>query len=186
MDKSEQLIETAHRLFEQQGFHATGVDQIASDAGVTKRTLYKHFGSKEGLIAVVLERHHKAMLARVRARVEASGPEAEARLMCCFDLYGEWFAHPDFAGCIYIKTLNEFRTCSSDLCKVARRSKQSVRDYLVEIACSGDLSGPEALADQLQLLLEGAVIVAQFGCGKRSIETAREIAQDLIKQAGSG
>ena len=185
MDKTQQLIQAAHQLFEQQGFHATGVDQIAKHAGVTKRTLYKQFGSKEKLIATVLKEHHILTMLAICNHVEAGGEgdSPEAQLMRCFDSYREWFARKDFAGCIYIKTLNEFSGCSTELCAVAQQCKQAIRDYIGEITAKGDFADPETLADQLQLLLEGSIVVTQYNTKHDPIETARAIASNLIASA---
>lgn len=55
-DRREHLIETALQLFYQHGYHATGIDTILAASGVAKRTLYKHFASKDALILAVLRR----------------------------------------------------------------------------------------------------------------------------------
>ena len=62
------ILETAYDLFYRQGFARVGVDRIAAAAGITKRTLYAHFPSKDALLAAVLERHHGLALARIRRR----------------------------------------------------------------------------------------------------------------------
>lgn len=181
-EKREALLDCAQRLFEVQGFHGTGVDQIAKDSGVTKRTLYKHFGSKEGLIQAVLELHHSEMMANMRAQLFSGEGDVTARLMQCFELYRDWFGQAHFSGCIFIKTMNEFTACSPLLRGIAQHSKSEVRQMIYEIALEGGLSDPALLADQLQLLLEGSIVVAQCGEGAKVIDTARPIAERLIRE----
>lgn len=181
--KRADILEAANRLFEMQGFNATGVDQLAAESGVTKRTIYKHFGSKEGLIEAVLEVHHAEMMASTREQLSKVAPEGAARLMACLDLYQDWFAKPNFAGCIFVKTLNEYGQCSARLSAIASRAKQAMRDLLVELAADVGAKDPERLADQLQILLEGCIVVAQAGKRADVIETARPMAAQLIQAA---
>lgn len=75
----EKLLDAATRLFAARGVAATGVDAVAQQAGVAKSALYWHFGSKQGLVAAVVERVGESWLARIRASVEQEG-SFEARL----------------------------------------------------------------------------------------------------------
>ena len=181
-DKREKILEMAERLFEMNGFHATGVEEIASKSGVTKRTLYKHFISKEGLIEAVLSRHQSQVMDRIRHRVSEIEVTGGERLLACFDLYQEWFSKPYFAGCIFIKTLNEFQQRSDRLFAIAARAKSEMRDYLTGIAEEAGVSDPEHLAEQLQIILEGSIVVAQCGRRTESIRTARELAETVVAQ----
>ena len=181
-DKHENILDTAERLFETNGFHATGVDRLAVESGITKRTLYKHFGSKEGLIEAVLRRHHSQLMDRMRARIAKTEVSGKKRLLACFDLYHEWFTQPCFAGCLFIKTLNEFQQCSERLFAIATQAKSELRDYLAELAREAGAKNADLLANQLQLILEGSIIVAQCGCKNKSIHTARDLAKRLISE----
>lgn len=181
-DKHEKILEVAERLFEVNGFHATGVEEIVSKSGVTKRTLYKHFGSKEGLIEAVLSRHQSQAMNRIRKRVSEIAAEDGGRLLACFDLYQEWFSRPCFAGCIFIKTLNEFQQRSDRLFAIAAQAKSELRDYLTGIAEEAGVSDPEHLAEQLQIILEGSIVVAQCGRRTESIRIARELAEIVVAQ----
>ena len=184
-NKHEKILRAAERLFEANGFHATGVEEIASKAEVTKRTLYKHFGSKEGLIEAVLRKHQNQMMDCARnqvAKVKAGDGE---QLLACFDLYQDWFSKSSFAGCIFIKTLNEFQQCSEKLFTLAAQAKSELRDYLTEIAKEVGVANPEHLADQLQLILEGSIIIAQCGRENESIRIARELAERIISDASA-
>jgi AcrR family transcriptional regulator len=181
--KRESILETANRLFEMNGFHATGVDRLASEAGVTKRTLYKYFGSKEGLIEAVLRTHHTKMMEQTRSKIFSIQAQGDAQLMACFELYREWFAHPTFSGCIFVKTINEFSNCASKLSSIARESKQAIYQLLVELSEIAGAKDPRRLADQLQLLLEGSITLAQSGRGPEIIDTAKLMAKDLIAAA---
>lgn len=181
--KREQILIAADNLFSTQGFNGTGVDQIAEASGVTKRTLYKHFGSKEGLIREVLARHHQSMMDSIRGDVLGYSKDPIKRLERCFDLYRQWFGSATFSGCIFIKTLNEMAGTSPDLSRLAQDAKTAMRDFIAEVAALGGACDPESLAEQLQLLLEGAIVLAQCGRGAAVVDTAQAIADGLIAQA---
>ena len=182
-EKREKILKAAGRLFESNGFHATGVDVIAAKAGITKRTLYKYFGSKEGLIEAVLQKYQLQMMEQIRRRVTEIGNNGAEQLLVCFDCYQEWFSEPRFAGCLFIKTLNEFQRCSDRLFAIARKAKSELRLYLVKLAKEAGAQDPELLASQLQLILEGSIVVAQCGREQVSIDTARALAERLVAEA---
>jgi AcrR family transcriptional regulator len=169
------------------GFNETGVDRIVAESRVTKRTLYQQFGSKEGLIEEVLRMHHERMMERVRVDILSVEGDGVARLLACSDFYRAWFALPHFSGCIFIKALNEFGSCSAKLSAVAKESKAAMHDLILTLAKEVGAREPEVLAevlaDQLQLLLEGSIIIAQTGRGAAIIDTARAMAGDLIERA---
>lgn len=71
MSTSDAITRAALRLFYRQGFHATGVEQLSQEAGVTKKTLYRHFSSKDHLVEAALELRHNEFMAKVRAAVDA-------------------------------------------------------------------------------------------------------------------
>ncbi|NQY32513.1 MAG: TetR/AcrR family transcriptional regulator [Coraliomargarita sp.] len=182
-EKRDQILAAADNLFVKQGFNGTGVDQIAQESGVTKRTLYRHFGSKDGLIRDVLEQHHKSMMDSIRADVFSYSKDPVKRLERCFELYRQWFGSATFSGCIFIKTLNELSGSSPELSRIAQDAKTARRVFIREIAALGGACEPEQLAERLQLLLEGAIVVAQCGRGAAVVDTAQAIADDLITQA---
>ncbi|MGK0456639.1 MAG: AcrR family transcriptional regulator [Zhongshania aliphaticivorans] len=182
-DKHDAILSVAERLFEANGFRATGVDQLATESGVTKRTLYKHFGSKEGLIEAVLRKHQAQLMEHICARVAKIEAGDSRRLLACFDLHQEWFSKPCFAGCLFIKTLNEFQQCSERLFAIATQAKSELRNYLAELAREAGTKDPDLLADQLQLILEGSIVVAQCGRENKSIRIARDMAEAMVSQA---
>ncbi len=182
-EKREAVLVTANQLFELQGFHATGVDQLAAESGVTKRTLYKYFGSKEGLIEEVLRRHHEGMMQRARAKILAIHPVGDARLMASIEMYRDWFGRSNFSGCIFVKTMNEFGSCSSKLTSIAVESKVAMRAFFIELCVEQGAREPELLADQLQLLLEGSIVLAQTGRGVEVVDIVKDLAKKLLSEA---
>ena len=182
-DKRESIIAAAYALFEEHGFHATGVDSIAAAAQTTKRTLYRLFGSKENLALEVIRRHDTDFRAKLRQTLQATATEAHERILAIFDEYGTWFESASFRGCFFIKAIIEFQTSSPSLRKAAGESKELLRLYVERLCRDLGAKNPELLSYQLQILLEGSIIAAQANQSRQPAATAREMARSLLAQA---
>ncbi len=75
-ERREQLIGVARELFAEQGYEATSVEEIAERAKVSKPVVYEHFGGKEGLYAVIVDREVQSLLGRITESLEGSHPRA--------------------------------------------------------------------------------------------------------------
>jgi len=178
MNKQEQLVDSAMRLFYRQGFHATGVDQLSREGAVTKRTLYRYFPTKEELVRAALERRDAIFLARMRAHVEAR-PLAE-RLIGYIDFILAWTQEPDFHGCAFINAAAEYPAMGDRAHFVAAAHKQTLRTYLERICVEAGVTEPRAAARQLFLLGEGLTVATQVsGYDGALAETALAMAAAL-------
>src|ERR1041385_166996 len=99
IDMKERILQTADRLFYLDGIRAVGVDTIAAEIGISKRTLYNHFPSKDALIAAYLERRSKP--------ASASDKPALTQILAVFDTLERRFAHKDFRGCPFVNAVTE-------------------------------------------------------------------------------
>ena len=95
----DRILETADRLFYLQGIRAIGVDTIAAEIGISKRTLYNHFPSKDALISAYLERRFVAPAASDKPPVE--------QILGTFDLLERRFSAKDFRGCPFVNAVAE-------------------------------------------------------------------------------
>jgi AcrR family transcriptional regulator len=73
-ERREQLLEVGRTLFAEKGFEATSIEEIAARAGVSKPVVYEHFGGREGLYAVVVDREMSALLDRLTTALSAGHP----------------------------------------------------------------------------------------------------------------
>ena len=179
----DRLIDTAIALFNQYGFHATGVDRIVAVAKVAKKTLYAHFPSKEDLIIAALSRKRAAFADKFLPAVVATSDQPRERLLSLFELAKSWFADQDFYGCLFVNAAVEYSEPSHPINACARRFKTLLRGFALEQAQAGGAPDPEALADQIALLFEGATTVAQVSARPDAATTAKAIAAQLIDQA---
>ncbi|MBN67508.1 MAG: TetR family transcriptional regulator [Rickettsiales bacterium] len=181
--KREQIVNTALELFYAQGFHATGVDKIIQTAGVSKKTLYHHFRSKDELVLAALRRRDELFRNWLVRAVQARSKDPRAQLDALFDALGEWFRSKGFSGCMFINASAEFPS-HDDPCHIAcREHKRMIVDYVRSIAEAAGAKQPERLAEQLNLLMEGAIVEAHV-CGQSDAhKKAGEMAQPFIAQA---
>lgn len=181
--KRDHLLDTADRLFYRDGFHAVGIDTILAEAGLAKMTLYHHFASKEELIVASLERRGAAILRAREAALAAAGTSPRKRLLALFDSFEAWFTSRDFNGCAFIRAAGEYPELDSPVHQVVVRQKQATRTLLEQLLDEMEVPGAAVLAEQIQLLLEGAIVMAHTRGDPACIKPAREAALALVKSA---
>ena len=175
MNTSERILAAADRLFYRQGIRAVGVDTVAAEAGVSKRTLYNHYPSKDHLIAAYLT-------ARFRP-VPPSDAPAREQLLGAFDRLERIIADGSFRGCPFVNAVTEIGEASHPAVAIARRFKEERRQWyraLLERLKAKDANG---LATQLQLLFEGGLAAALVHGDSRVARSARSAAEILLDAA---
>ena len=176
---AERLLEAASELFYREGIRAVGVDTVSERAGVSKRTLYNRFGGKDELVAEYLRRRDerwKTYLRGVNARVA----EPAEKLLAVFAAYGEWLVGEDFRGCAFANAAAEIPDPNHPARIVARRHKEEVEKHLTTLAGDAGFDEPEALAERLLLLLEGATATAAMRRSGEPLDVARSLALELM------
>ena len=181
--KREQLIDTASRLFARHGFHATGIDTVLAESGIAKKTLYNHFRTKNELILAVLRKHDSAFRNSFMRQVEALADKPGDRLLAIFDVAENWFAQNNFYGCLFINAVGEYSDADSPIREICREYKKLMRDYINDLAEEAGALNPQQLADELAILLEGAIVTAQVSQNKNAAEIAKRVAANLISDA---
>lgn len=175
-------MEVAARLFQQQGFKATGIQQIIDEAGVAKGTLYSHFKNKDELGVAWLREYHKMLSQGIREVVDTK-KTPKSRLLALFDALAVMVDKPEtFRGCIFINTLAEVPETTHPLRQQVRANKDFLRQYIRELLAPFDLRPAKlsTTADTIYLLFEGAVIETQnYGEGW-PIKVARAAAAQMI------
>ncbi|HXV65372.1 MAG TPA: TetR/AcrR family transcriptional regulator [Vicinamibacteria bacterium] len=156
----DRLLDTAGDLFQRYGFRAVGIDRILSESGVAKMTLYRHFASKDEMIAAYLERTDARFWAWAESAMERAD-SAEAKLRSLFDAVGKLASSPECLGCVFQGAAMAFPELEHPAHQVALRHKMAVRRRLADLAREAKLRDPEELAAQLALLMDGAWIGAR-------------------------
>jgi AcrR family transcriptional regulator len=181
--RREHLIDTAIGLFCEHGYHATGIDRILGEAGVSKKTLYTHFRSKEELIMAVLRKYDGLFRNDFMRQVDRLGGSPREKLLAIFDVAERWFSQKEFFGCMFINAVGEYSEKDSPIRNISKEFKNAMRQYIRELCVQADAKDPDTLADQLALVFEGATVIAQVSQNVKSAQTAKEIARQLLAQS---
>jgi AcrR family transcriptional regulator len=172
----ERILETADKLFYSRGIRAVGVDTIAAEIGISKRTLYNHFPSKDELIL--------AYLAGRFVRSPPSDKPPIEQILGTFDRLERGFASKGFRGCPFVNAVAELGAEDQSVRRIAIAFKESrrlgFRDLLIQLG----VADPEALATQLALLVDGSIAQNLVRNDPAMARAAKEAATVLLANAG--
>lgn len=175
------ILQAAGNLFARQGFNSTGVDHIASEAQVSKVTLYKYYKSKEVLIVEYLKAQDEKLwtkLAQLPQQATAK-EELEALVTTLLAVISE----KDFKGFASLHARMEFPESDNPVNQTAKEFSKQLRDQIAEIAIKAGIKSASSLAMQLALVVEGASISHRDESGDDSILHAKSLVKTLIKAA---
>lgn len=174
------ILETAYELFYRRGYARVGVDQVAERAGLTKRTLYYHFRSKDALLAAVLEFHHELALARIRQWSARLSDSAEAMIDALFVDLADWAGRPRWAGAGFTRLVMELADLPGHPARaIARQHKRAVEDWLAGELERRGVADPPARARDIVLLLEGSMTLMLIHGDRAYAEAAAAAAKKL-------
>lgn len=181
--KRDDLVQNALHAFYKGGFNAIGMDRIATETGVSKTSIYKHFRTKDDLILATLRLRDEQFRNWLVRRVEAITPDSRERLGAIFDALGEWFLEPGYQGCMFVKASSEFQDRSNAIHIASAEHKRLVRKFFYDLAVAAGVVKPDRLAQQLLLLKEGAIVMAHLDHPDEIAKAARQTADVLIAAA---
>ncbi|NGN69288.1 TetR/AcrR family transcriptional regulator [Streptomyces sp. A7024] len=167
------ILDAAAELFYGQGINAVGVDLIAKHAGVTKKTLYDRFGSKEALVAAYLAERDQRYRAWLPAEVERIGGTPAERVLATFDALGEWMRRENPRGCGFVNAAAELPDASHPGRAVIDGQKRWLRGYLRDLCEEAGVADPGGVADELLLLHEGATVLNGLAVVDDAVAVAR-------------
>ena len=182
-EKRDYLVDIATRLFNQMGYHAVGIDMVIAEAGIAKTTLYRHFKSKDELIVAVLQRLDKKYRDDMQNRVIQMQNKPVKQLLATFDFLEEWFNHGSFFGCPFISAAAEYGEADSPVFQQTVLHKKLMISYFEKLARSADLEKPAQVAEEINILHEGATAVAHIMRDAGSARIAKSVAARIIKEA---
>ncbi|MEV7421533.1 helix-turn-helix domain-containing protein [Streptomyces sp. NPDC091212] len=193
------VLEAASRLFYERGIHAVGVDLIAAEAGVTKKTLYDRFGSKDQLVVEYLAARDERWRAVLATYLEPEGPRPtpEERVRAVFDASGRWMRENGARGCSMINARAEIDDPAHPAYAVITAQKawlltlftslvreRGEKDAGAKTEADRDAdqdADADRLARTLMLLHEGALVAHGLGVFPDPIGHAGDQAQALLR-----
>ena len=175
----DRLLETADRLFYDEGIHNVGIDRVLEQSGVAKGSLYYNFSGKDELVRTYLHNRHARWAARIDEEL-ATATAPSGKILAVFDALAELFAEPGFRGCTFINAAAEAQPGS-----VEELATKDFRTWLHELFGNlvAEAGYPDKLAAQLVMLYDGANISASMDHNPAVAGAARDAAADLLATA---
>jgi AcrR family transcriptional regulator len=161
VDVRERILATASSLFYRLGVRAVGVDLVVQEAKVAKTSLYRHFRTKDELVAAFLAREDAEFWRGWDRVAERFSDDAVAELEAHMAWIAERLVRPNYRGCPQLNVAAEFPEADHPARRVAADHKRELRRRLHGIAARAGAREPDVLAGQLSLLVNGAFVSGQ-------------------------
>jgi len=172
----ERIVKAADRLFYHQGIRAIGVDTVAAEAGISKRTLYNYFPSKDDLIVAYLSSRFRP--------IQPSDAAPAEQLLKRFDQLEAMFEARDYRGCPFVNAVAELGSPKHPINKIALAFKEQRRVWYRTLLEQLGVAEPDGLATQIMLLSEGAITAALVRGDPGMARAARDAVRTLLIAAG--
>jgi len=182
----DRILAAASKLFYKEGLQNVGIDRIIAESGVAKMSLYNHFKSKDDLIAAYLQQRVENWEPWFQQKVEELATDPREQILVIFDILHAWFEETNFRGCAFINSTVELANPAHPAFQVAVQHKQAMFDYILSLTKAANLNSPEDIAHQLQILIEGAIIVAMMQNNCAMALQAKKAAASLIASHAPG
>ncbi|MDX0465792.1 TetR/AcrR family transcriptional regulator [Sinorhizobium medicae] len=180
----ERIVSAAARLFYAEGIRAVSVDAVAEAAGLTKRTLYYHFKSKDESIAAYLEERDQPNLKLFQKWFSETDGDAASKIKAIFLNLARAARHPKWKGCGFLRTSAELANMPGHpAIRIAAAHKRKFEDWLRQSFETEGIAEAARLARQMLLLLDGSFAVVLLHRDPSYMETAGEAAATLVKLA---
>lgn len=181
MDTKQRILDTASRLFYQQGFASTGINQVIAEADVAKGSLYNHFESKSALGQAYVKQVSTDWFNRLEAELELHH-KTEEKLLAVFSFLEKNVVENRFNGCRLINILTEVAAHDEEIRMLVVDHKQKFRKLLHQLAqrIEPDLEKAQILSDSIYLLYEGATVESKIYLSMWPVELAKSNAQRII------
>jgi AcrR family transcriptional regulator len=179
----ERILATASKLFYKQGVHAVGVDLVVAESGIAKTSLYRHFGSKDALVAAFLAQEDADFWRQWDGIAEQNREDAEGELAAYLDWMEVRLRRRGYRGCPQLNVAAEIPDTKHPARRVAEAHKEKMRQRFAELARRLDLRHPKNIGAQLALVFDGAFISAPLGDAERLAATLRDSVRALVSAA---
>jgi AcrR family transcriptional regulator len=180
----QRIIAAANKLFYSDGIKSVSVDAVAAKAGVTKRTLYYHFESKDDLIAAYLSGRDQPNLVLFQRWFSETPGGLAAKIEGIFQNLARSARHPKWKGCGFLRTSAELANMPGHpAIKIGAAHKKKFEGWLCVTFEAEGIAQAANLARQIVLLLDGSFSVVLLHRDPSYMETAGEAASSLIRAA---
>ncbi|TMR92353.1 TetR/AcrR family transcriptional regulator [Nonomuraea basaltis] len=175
------ILEAATFMLYERGLDGIGVAELCTRLGVSKETLYRHFGTKDGLVQAMLEARSDRVVSWLAEAVAAAGEDPADQLAAVFDALQQWYDEPAFRGCAMVNAAAQHHV--EAVRAITTRHLGRHLDLLTGIAARAGAADPHLLGRQLLMLVEGATVVAAHQDPAEAGGHARRAALTLLSAA---
>ncbi|MEA2993845.1 MAG: hypothetical protein QOD40_2765 [Alphaproteobacteria bacterium] len=180
----ERIISAASRLFYSEGIRAVGVDAVAKQAGITKKTLYYHFRSKDDLVTAYLAMRDQPNLELFKRWFAAADGGPAKKVQAIFTNLAKSARHPKWKGCGFLRTSAELANMPGHpAIKLGAAHKKKFENWLRATFEAEGIAGAPQLARHILLLLDGSFAVVLLHRDPSYMESAGEAAFSLVNAA---
>jgi len=166
LNPKDRILKTVERLFCEQGYLSTGINQIIAEAQVAKASFYQHFSSKEALILEYLENYHKSF-GNLLKQLDSQHQDSRTKIEALFDALADSVQKGNFQGCIFLNISAEFSEPESKPRQLIAQCKTGLKEYVENwvLAALPVDTKPEIAqikATAIYLLIEGALVESRI------------------------
>ena len=179
----DRILDTASRLFHEQGVRAVGMQQIVDECGCGKSLLYREFASKDDLVVAYLEQAQAQWSEIVDDALRPHAGDPAAQLVALVRVAADQVAAPDYAGCPFRMTHAHFPDPNHPAHQVAVRHVRDLRTRLHQLARQAGAQDPAALGDRLLLVIDGLYVNGAMLGDRAAGTTAVALAGELVRDA---
>jgi AcrR family transcriptional regulator len=177
----QRILESAYRLFYREGFQRSGVDAVAEATGVTQRTLYNHFPSKDALIAAVLEAQADLAETEIRSWCDKNQVTPETLVSGLFEEFRRWARMPDWRSSGFTRATMELAWAPGHPGRrAAAEHKRAIERILAEALTDAGARQSARIAREIVLLIEGVNVLCLVHEDAAYIEAAEAAALALL------
>ena len=182
----DRILAAAYDLFSRHGTRAVGINTIIEQSGVAKRTLYRHFASKDELVVEFLRvRERRWTKDWLQREVERRAALPAERLLAVFDVFHDWFQRDDLEGCSFVNILLEIDDRGSPVRQATVEHLAEIRVFLEGLAREAGIASPKEFARRWHILMKGSIVAAQEG-DREAARRAQEIGRVLLARERAG
>ena len=181
--KRQEIVDRAYRLFYDGGFHATGVDAVMADTGISKRTLYKYFPSKEHLVEAVLAKYGGEVDEVLFKPALARTDDPRGQIRAIFDVRQETMDHTACQGCLAMKAAGEYAGKHAGITANGARSSLYIEARFTALCEKAGLPDPALRGRQINLLFQGAIQTSQVRGNTETFDAAKQALASLLQAA---
>ena len=181
--KRDEMIRYAYDLFYKNGFHATGVDAITEGTGISKRTLYKHFISKEGLILATIDYYHQTRYEAITAYLEKTKLKNPIdKVLSIFDFLSDLVDTGLLNGCFAMNAKTEYVNKAKEIEAACDAYGATLQQLIERYLEKGNVKNSKSVTIQLAMLFEGAVLRSKGTGNSEPVKLAKAAAKLICNQ----